>query len=196
MAKKVAVTGYSGFIGKQLTEQLLKQGNIVYPIGRDFRKINCNVVYHLACPSTTSYIDNNPKQVMDIILDGTRAALEICPEALFINASSLGANDLDLTPQGAYNIAKRCMETYLKYSGVKYINYRLPAVYGKGMHDDFFIKRCVDGRAYTPKDPNRSYAIAHISEVIDAMITLRDIDAEYLTVGQIYEQFSNGTRTI
>lgn len=192
--KKAAVTGSTGFIGTHLVEALLKAGWIVYPIGKDFETVECDVVYHLACPSTTEKIEANPIGIMDTIIDGTRRALEICPSAIFINASTKGVTDLAESPQGCYNVAKRCMETYIQFSGVAYKNYRIPSVYGPGMHDDMFIKRCIDGRAYMPNNPNKLHYIAHIDDVVDALVNLTEINVEEITLGEIYEHFNSGRR--
>lgn len=191
---RVAVTGYTGFIGRNLVERLLKEGHVVYPIGRDMRPVECDIVYHLACPSTTERINANPTQIMDIILDATRAALNICPTALFVNASSKGAIELVESAQGCYNIAKRCMEQYIQFSGVKYLNYRIPSVYGPGMHNSNFIKRCVDGNALVPRTPSKMHYIAHIDDVVDALTNLTLIVTEEITLGEIYENFSTGRR--
>lgn len=189
-----AVTGYTGFIGKKLVEALLKEGFTVYPVGRDFRHIDCDRVYHLASPSTTERIESNPTGVMDTIMDATRAALKICPDALFINASSKGAIDLAESPQGCYNVAKRSMETYIRFSGVKFLNYRIPSVYGPGMHESNFIKRCINGNAYAPLEPGKIHYIAHIDDVVDALVHLTEIKTEEITLGEIYESFSSGRR--
>lgn len=191
---RAAVTGYTGFIGAHLVDGLLKAGWIVYPIGRDCKPVECDVVYHLACPSTTEQIEAEPTSIMDTILDGTRRALDICPTAVFVNASTKGATDLAESPQGCYNIAKRCMETYIQFSGVKYKNYRIPSVYGPGMHNDMFIKRCIDNRAYMPSNLNKLHYIAHIDDVVDALINLTDINTEEITLGEIYEHFNSGRR--
>lgn len=193
---KIAVTGATGFIGTRLVEALLKAGHVVYPIDYQwpYEPKDVDIIYHLACPSTTAYITANPTKVMDIILDKTREALFINQTALFVNASSMGALELANDQQGAYNIAKRCMEVYLANSGRRYMNYRLPAVYGPGMQDDGFIKRCVDHRAYEPPMPDKTYWIAHIDEVIDAMVNLRAVNIEETTLGQIYESFNSGRR--
>jgi nucleoside-diphosphate-sugar epimerase len=192
--KRIAVTGSSGFIGSHLVTRLRNLGHIVYPIGREMTQISCDRVYHLACPSTSEKINDDPTGIMDTILDVTRAALDICPTALFVNASTKGVTDLANTPQGCYNIAKRCMETYIQFSGVAYINYRIPSVYGPNMHPDMFIKRCVDGRAYKPSDPNKVHYIAHIDDVVDSLVNLEPINIEEITLGNIYENFNSGRR--
>jgi nucleoside-diphosphate-sugar epimerase len=191
MAKRIAVTGATGFIGTHLVEELLKRGNVVHPIGRDFKTVDCDVVYHLACPSTTQFINDNPKEIMDIILDGTRQALRICPTALFVNASSFGAEDIDQSPQGAYNVAKRCMEIYLEHSlGIfGYINYRIPSVYGPGAHPDSFIQRCIDGTAYKPTDPTKLHYIVHVKDLVKSLADCTVIPTEEITLGEIYERF-------
>lgn len=195
--KRVAVTGYTGFIGQHLCKKLTEKGFLVFHIGREIKPVECDRVYHLACPSTTKEINENPTKIMDIIMDKTRQAMSICPNALFVNISSKGAEDIhNNSPQNCYNLAKRCMEEYVKYSGVTYKNYRLPSVYGPGMHEDFFIKRCIDGTAYKPIEPNKKHYIVHIDMVVDALINLTELDCEEITLGEIYDQFTSGQRKI
>ena len=196
--RKIAVTGYSGFIGQKLIEALTCRGHVVYCIGRDFRQVECDMIYHLACPSSTDYINKHPREIMDTIMDATRKALDICPKAFFINASSMGAKfiEVDKSPQTAYNVAKRCMEVYLEHSaGVfGYINYRIPSVYGPGASPDSFIQRCIDGTAYVPIDTDKMHYIAHIDDVVEALADCKQIPIEEITLGQIYELFNSGGR--
>lgn len=192
--EKVVVTGHTGFIGKKLVTELKIRGFEVIKMGYNYFSVDCDRVYHLACPSTTEKINENPTQIMDIIFDLTRKAIKICPSAIFVNASTYGVNYIDDSKQSCYNIAKLSMEYYLKYSNTNYINYRLPSVYGEGMHDDNFIKRCIDNTAYLPKNPEQEYFIAHIDDVVNSLIDLKPIEIEETTLGNIYEQFNSGRR--
>ena len=190
--EKIAVTGYTGFIGQHLVSQLLKLGHAVYPIGREYRAVECDRIYHLACYSSSQHINDQPINVMESILDGTRKAMAICPLALFVNISSMGAAEVDIADpkQRAYNVAKLCMETYLENSGIQYINYRLPSVYGEDMRNDGLIKRSSKGNATPPLDPDRIYYIAHVADVAESLANLQSINMEQITLGQIYEQFT------
>lgn len=191
----VAVTGATGFIGKALCKAILDKGWTLVKIGKEYKKVECDRVYHLACPSSTDIINKDPIGVMDTIIDGTKKAMNICPKALFINASSIGANDtIGDNAQACYNSAKRVMELYLKYAGVGGINYRLPSVYGEGMSKDSFIRRCIDGNAYKPKRPEQLYYIAHINTIIKSMIDMKPLEVEEITLGDIYEHFNSGRR--
>lgn len=192
--EKVAVTGHTGFIGQHLVRKLEERGFEVVRVSKDFEQVDCQRVYHLACPSATEIITKEPLAVMDTIMDATRKAMKICPSATFINASSFGVHDIDDTAQGAYNVAKRCMEVYLLHSDINCINYRLPSVYGPGMSNDAFVKRCIDGTAYVPTEPSKLHYIAHVEDVVDGLIFLSDFKTDIITLGEIYEQFNSGRR--
>jgi nucleoside-diphosphate-sugar epimerase len=195
---KVAVTGYDGFIGTHLVRALLAAGHVVYPMDPEwgYESKEVDRIYHLACPSSSDTIKENPIHVMNTIMDITRNAMYICPTALFINVSSIGATQLDLDEYGqkAYNIAKRCMEVYLEHSGINYINYRLPSVYGEDMRNDNLIKRCAEGKATPPADPGRMYYIGHVDDIVNSLVELTPIHIEEITLGQIYESFNSGRR--
>jgi nucleoside-diphosphate-sugar epimerase len=192
----IAVTGHTGFIGSNLVHRLVRKGHTVRTIGRDFRVVDCSIIYHLACPSSTQEINSDPIGVMDAIIDITRQVVKCYPNTLIVNASSIGAAiaPVDCTAQEAYNVSKLCMEMYLQHSKVHHINYRLPSVYGYGMSDDAFIKRCIDNAAYYPEEPSKMHYIAHVDEVVDALIDLRPVELEAITLGQIYELFNSGRR--
>jgi nucleoside-diphosphate-sugar epimerase len=193
---RVVVTGASGFIGSHLVANLKKQHEVIevqypYPEVKD-----CTRVYHLAAPATTEFITQNPLQVLDYIVAWTKSAMKINPEALFINISSMGAeNTRGEEEQACYNTAKRYMELYIKYSNIRGVNYRLPAVYGEGMHSDYYIKRCIDGTATEPIE-DKEYFITHIDEVVDALVAVRDLQITETTIKEIYELFTTGRRGI
>lgn len=195
---KIVVTGASGFIGKHLVKALKDKKHEVITFNRKFYGTDCDMIYHLACPSTTAAINKDPQQIFRAIVEGTKWALSINQKALFVNASCLSAANTEgeSSPQMLYNLSKRLMEEYLEHSGQEFVNYRIPSVYGPGMHDDNFIKRCVDGNAYEPKDRDAPYYIAHINGVVNAMIDLTDIPTETTTLGQIYDDFTSGKRTL
>lgn len=193
---RIAVTGSNGFIGKHLVKQLLENGHQVIKIARHMPPEECDMIYHLACPGSTQYINEHPTEIIDIIIDGTRKALDINPIAKFVFASSYGAGDLllDKSPQLNYNVAKFLMENYLKHTGRDVTIYRLPSVYGPGMADDGFVKRCVDRTAYQPSDPDKKHYIAHVDYVVQQMANLKLVEAEEITLGEIYEEFGSGRR--
>ncbi len=186
----VAVTGHSGFIGKYLCKAILDRGWTLIKVNKSFDAVNCDRIYHLACPSSTHKINADPIDVIDTIVDGTRSAMAICPDAIFVNASSIGAKYIDEPgPQGGYNSAKRLMEIYLSLSDIEFVNYRLPSVYGDGMSKDSFIQRCIDGNAYRPKTPNKMHYIGHIDNIVSSMIEMSPLKVEEISLGDIYERF-------
>lgn len=195
---KIVVTGASGFIGVRLVDALREKGHEVITYRRKFYGMNCDIIYHLACPSTTKDINKDPMNIFRAIVEGTRWALSIDQKALFVNASSMGATqtDIDSSPQLLYNLSKRLMEEYIAHDNRQFVNYRIPSVYGPNMHDDNFIKRCIDGRAYEPENRDTPYYIAHIDDVVEAMVNLTDIPIETTTLGQIYDDFTSGRRTL
>ena len=96
---EIAVTGHTGFIGRNLVEEFKRQGYNPILIDKNFTPVKCDRIYHLACPATTYHITNNTISVMDAILDLTRKAMNICSDALFVNASSFGAADINESKQ-------------------------------------------------------------------------------------------------
>lgn len=63
------------------------------------------------------------------------------------------------------------------------------------MNREFFIPRCVDGTAYYPTI-DREYNIAHVDDVVDALINLSDVRVIRTTLSEVYQNFTSGTWTI
>lgn len=191
----IAVTGHSGFIGKHLCRAILNKGWTLIKISKSFEPTKCDRIYHLACPSSTKIINDDPISIINTIINGTKEAMRVCPDAKFINASSIGANyTKGMEPQIAYNTAKRLMELYLYHTNINSINYRIPSVYGEGMSKDSFIQRCIEGSAYKPSNPDSIHYIIHINNLIQSMIKLEPLEIEKITLGEIYEDFTTGRR--
>jgi len=196
---KIVVTGSSGFIGTYLCAELEVQGFEVVKMGREYVKTECDRVYHLGCPSSTEVLQDNPAGIVDIIIDKTREAVRICPEAIFINASTMGVEiGSDDYAQNLYNRAKGLMEEYLvgTIPNERLYNYRIPSVYGKGMNMSGFVGRCVEGKAYRPENGGHKYAIISINELVKSMVGLEEIKGENTTLGNIYEEFGIKGRKI
>lgn len=96
--KKILVTGYNGFIGSNLVEELLSAGYHVIGLSnkreekkrnfthiqKDIRKLNeCDLpkgishIVHLAAVTDVSFCQKNPAECMDINVNGTQNMLEI-----------------------------------------------------------------------------------------------------------------------
>jgi nucleoside-diphosphate-sugar epimerase len=198
----VAISGSTGFIGSHLLKRLEEDKHNIEIISSDMNDwdpIDVTIVYHLGSPASTSAIHGDPMGVMEAIFNNTRRVMAKTPGAIFVNASSMGANFIDPnvdSAQMAYNIAKRLSELYLYFSEKVLYNYRIPSVYGPGMHDDSFIAKATTGIAFKPENPNKKHYIAHVDDVVEALVNLEDIPTEIITLGEIYEEFSSGRRGV
>lgn len=108
--KKILVTGYSGFIGRNLIVKLLKKYDIIglsniststlgiTKIRKDIRKLSTHdipkdisYIVHLAALSDISYCHDNPSECFDVNVRGTQNLLEISRKIgskfLFISTS-------------------------------------------------------------------------------------------------------------
>lgn len=196
---RIVVTGSSGFIGSYLCTELEVQGFEVVRMGREYVMTECDRVYHLGCPSSTEAIQHDPSGIADTIIDKTREAIRICPEAIFINASTMGVEiGSDDYAQNLYNRAKGLMEEYLvgTIPNERLYNYRIPSVYGQGMDMSGFIGRCVEGKAYRPENGNDKYIIISVNELVKSMVGLEEIKGECTTLGGVYEEFGIKGRKI
>ncbi len=93
--KRILVTGSSGFVGKNLVEELKRQGAEVLTLAdHDGRRIdicdqkrviqiineirNIDIVYHLAAISSVPFSIGNPRETYDVNVLGTLNMLELC----------------------------------------------------------------------------------------------------------------------
>jgi nucleoside-diphosphate-sugar epimerase len=197
--EKIVITGSSGFIGKALAKRLVAMGHEVIKMGRAYYYVDCDRIYHLACPSATEVLQKDPVGVMNIIIKKTQEAVEICPNALFVNASTMGVVIKSHEPaQSLYNNAKALMEEFLKIvkAGEKLYNYRIPSVYGDGMAMSGYVGKCIKKEAYSPVDEYGEYEIIHIDSLVSSMANLDELTSENTTLINIYNEFYLGDRNI
>jgi nucleoside-diphosphate-sugar epimerase len=195
----IVITGSNGFIGMALKTKLDLMGHKVIKMAREYHRVDCDRIYHLGCPSATEELEKDPVSIMNIIINKTQEAVNICPKALFINASTMGVEIGSSDPgQNLYNNSKELMEHYLKIVIPKQrlYNYRIPSVYGEGMSMSGFMGKCLNKEAYRPVDGKKEYEIIHINNLVSSMAELSKLNSEKTTLGKIYEDFAIGDRNI
>ncbi len=117
--KKILVTGYSGFIGSNLTGKLVKKYEVVgvsnvknsissiIRIEKDIRKLSTrdipkdiSHIIHLAALSDVSYCQENPSECFDVNIRGTQNLLEISRKIgskfLFVSTSHVYGTPINL----------------------------------------------------------------------------------------------------
>jgi len=167
-------------------------------MGRTYYSIKCDRIYHLACPSATEALKKDPVGIMNIIIRKTQEAVEICPDALFVNASTMGVViKSDEPSQNLYNNAKALMEEFLKIvkPNERLYNYRIPSVYGDNMSMGGYVGKCINKEAYSPVDGSREYEIIHIDSLVRSMANLNELKSEKTTLIDIYNEFYLGDRS-
>ncbi len=184
---KVLVTGGAGFIGHHLVKSLLDDGHEVVVMddlstGKEerihkgvklreldvcaydaFRGLECDRIYHLACPASPPKYQENPKKTLDTCYLGTQNVLELAKKTgarvLFTSTSEVYGDPLvhpqpetycgnvhTMGSRAMYDEGKRVAETlcwiYSKQFGVESRIARIFNTYGPGMSPD-------DGRVIT-----------------------------------------------
>jgi nucleoside-diphosphate-sugar epimerase len=162
MKGKVLITGSNGFIGKQLKQELLKEGYEILEFNSkdgDIAKTELHVtgidhVFHLAGKSFVPDSWKNPKAFYDVNVTGTLNVLELCRKTgaglTFISSYVYGIPQYQpidechpVKPANPYGHSKMVAEEICKYYGESF-NLKITIVrpfniYGAFQSKDFLI---------------------------------------------------------
>jgi UDP-glucose 4-epimerase len=166
--KRILLTGSEGFVGKNLAQELRRQGaKVLTLIDRDGQRIdirdwpkireirNLDMVYHLAATTGIPFSFENPRETYEVNILGTLNILELCrlrsiKRVVFASAYVYG-NPQYLPidekhpprPANPYARSKVLAEdlcrTYCEDYGLECIVLRAFNIYGKGQIDSFLI---------------------------------------------------------
>ena len=124
---KVLLTGSTGFLGRHLLPELVRLGNEVIAVGRDFSRVSnaaedCDAIVHLAAQTQVSKAVENPEETWVGNIQGTWRVLEFARKhgiKRVITASTDKAygrstapyfESTPLTPDRPYETSKACAD--------------------------------------------------------------------------------------
>ncbi len=141
MGKQILMTGALGFVGRNLTVALEREGHTVFPFTRDSAPDElwrlcglCDFVFHLGAVSRpkdpVEYRSNN--ELTDLLLDTLQSRGNLCP-VMF--SSSVFASQLGRYEGSPYGMSKRESEerllAYGRQTGARMLIYRFPNLFGR-----------------------------------------------------------------
>jgi UDP-glucuronate decarboxylase len=183
MRKRIVVSGGAGFLGSHLCEKLLGLGHEVICLDNFFTSarrnvehlidnqrfellrhdvtepitIECDEIYHLACPASPVHYQRNPVRTIRTAVQGTNNMLDMAREVrariMIASTSEVYGDPLEhpqreaywghvnpIGPRSCYDEGKRCGESltmaYGRHYGVQSRIVRIFNTYGPRMHEN------------------------------------------------------------
>lgn len=190
MAKLVAVTGATGFVGPHLVRALVRHGWTVRLLVRRWKPVpdldGASVELVLgdladerALERLTDGVDavvhaaglikaRSEDAFMAVNRDGTALLSERARRAHFLLLSSLAAREPGLSP---YAASKRAAEEVLRHRAGPWLAVRAPAVYGPGDRETLAYFQTVDrGFAPRPAVPGARLSLIHVADLVEALV--------------------------
>ena len=203
--QKILVTGGTGFIGEHLVESLKKGDHQVEVFDlkngddlRDSKQVDKaikgkNVVFHLAAVADLNVSRENPRENMDININGTINIADACWRhkvvlnyastcCVYGNQKKHPADENTLpNPSEIYAHSKLAGEHvilgYAKTCGLEYNIVRFATIYGLGMRSALgvyvFFEQSLNNKSITVHgDGRQTRTLTYIDDLIDGMMAL------------------------
>ncbi|HEU0036489.1 MAG TPA: UDP-glucuronic acid decarboxylase family protein [Kofleriaceae bacterium] len=226
MSRRILVTGGAGFLGSHLCERLVRDGHEVICIDDLFTgtrrnidalldhhrfefirhdvcqpmHIECDEIYHLACPASPIHYQRNPVRTIRTCVQGTLAVLDLAREVrarvLIASTSEVYGDPLThpqvesywgnvnpIGPRACYDEGKRCAEALAASYAVQYnVGVRIARIfntYGPRMHPDDgrvvsnFVVQCLRGAPITLfGDGKQTRSFCYVDDLIEGLVRL------------------------
>jgi nucleoside-diphosphate-sugar epimerase len=204
---RIAVTGSSGFIGKNLVQALRKSGYDVVEISRgkgldicqwdSLKSINsCDAIIHLAAKTFVPDSFSNPREFYQINNTATLNALELArlwkAKLIYMSSYFYGAPQYfpvdekhPVYPHNPYAqsklISEELCKSYFRDFGISVTAFRLFNLYGPGQNGSLLIPDIlnqIETGKVKLKDPRPKRDFIHIDDVIFVLIKALKVNLE------------------
>src|ERR1041385_1231731 len=232
MSKRILVTGGAGFLGSHLCERLVREGNEVICLDDLFTgsrrnidslldnhafelvrhdvcqpmHIDCEEIYHLACPASPIHCQRNPVRTIRTCVQGTLNVLDLAREVrarvMIASTSEIYGDPLThpqvesywgnvnpIGPRACYDEGKRCAEalaaSYAQQYAVQVRIARIFNTYGPRMLPNDgrvvsnFVVQCLQDQPITLYgDGKQTRSFCYVADLIDGFLRLRGAELD------------------
>jgi UDP-glucuronate decarboxylase len=236
MRTRILVTGGAGFIGSHLCERLLNLGHDVVCLDNFFTgsrqnidhlladrrlagrfellrhdviqpiAIECDQIYHLACPASPVHYQRNPVRTIRTAMQGTLNMLDCAREVhariLIASTSEVYGDPLQhpqteiywgnvnpIGPRACYDEGKRCAEALtVSYARQYHVEARIARIfntYGPRMHEhdgrvvSNFVLQALRNQPITLYgDGSQTRSFCYVRDLVEALIALMGVDPD------------------